>query len=30
LLASGMSIARLTVFVVPALYCWMEEFRLKK
>jgi Cu(I)/Ag(I) efflux system membrane protein CusA/SilA len=26
----GMSIARLTVFVVPVLYCWLEEFRLTK
>ncbi|WP_430735485.1 efflux RND transporter permease subunit [Halodesulfovibrio aestuarii] len=25
----GMSIALLTVFVVPVLYCWVEEYRLK-
>jgi len=26
----GMSIALLTVFVVPVLYCWREEFQLNK
>jgi len=26
----GMSIALLTVFVVPVLYCWREEFRLNR
>lgn len=25
----GMSIALLTVFVVPVLYCWVEEAKLK-
>lgn len=26
----GMAIALLTVFVVPVLYCWVEEIKLKK
>jgi Cu(I)/Ag(I) efflux system membrane protein CusA/SilA len=26
----GMSIALITVFVVPVLYCWREEFKLQK
>ncbi|WP_084539331.1 efflux RND transporter permease subunit [Halodesulfovibrio marinisediminis] len=26
----GMSIALLTVFVVPVLYCWVEELKLKR
>ncbi len=26
----GMIIATLTVFVVPVLYCWVEEFRMRR